>query len=72
MIRSILLIVAVWLIGIGAFAYNARAQSHHGHAENHDWYRLLKQPGTGASCGVARRRGQRVGARRGSHRAGAA
>src|SRR5579864_727794 len=22
----------------------------HGHAENHDWYRTLKQPGTGYSC----------------------
>lgn len=22
----------------------------HGHAENHDWYRNLRQPGTGYSC----------------------
>ena len=22
----------------------------HGHAENHDWYQKLKQPGTGYSC----------------------
>jgi hypothetical protein len=22
----------------------------HGHAENHDWYKNLKQPGTGYSC----------------------
>ena len=22
----------------------------HGHAENHDWYKELKQPGTGYSC----------------------
>lgn len=22
----------------------------HGHAENHDWYKTLKQPGTGYSC----------------------
>lgn len=23
---------------------------NHGHAENHDWYQELKQPGTGYSC----------------------
>jgi hypothetical protein len=23
---------------------------NHGHAENHDWYKDLKQPGTGYSC----------------------
>jgi hypothetical protein len=29
-----------------------RAEGHygHGHAENHDWYKELKQPGTGYSC----------------------
>ena len=28
------------------------SQGHHGqgHAENHDWYQRLKQPGTGYSC----------------------
>jgi hypothetical protein len=25
-------------------------QRDHGHAENHDWYKNLKQPGTGYSC----------------------
>lgn len=25
-------------------------QHGHGHAENHDWYKELKQPGTGYSC----------------------
>ena len=29
-----------------------RGHGHHGqgHAENHDWYKQLKQPGTGYSC----------------------
>lgn len=34
---------------IGLVVGSARAQ-HPGHAENHDWYRDLKQPGTGYSC----------------------
>ncbi len=25
-------------------------QRNHGHAENHEWYKKLKQPGTGYSC----------------------
>jgi hypothetical protein len=39
-----------------AFSFAAMAQDAldgrhgHGHAENHDWYRELKQPGTGYSC----------------------
>ena len=27
-----------------------KAQYGQGHAENHDWYKELKQPGTGFSC----------------------
>ena len=27
-----------------------RARHGQGHAENHDWYQQLKQPGTGFSC----------------------
>ena len=27
-----------------------RGTHGHGHAENHDWYQELKQPGTGFSC----------------------
>jgi hypothetical protein len=39
-----------------AFSFAAMAQDAldgrhgHGHAENHDWYRELKQPDTGYSC----------------------
>ena len=35
-----------------AFAQDAAQDGHHGqgHAENHDWYQELKQPGTGYSC----------------------
>jgi len=29
---------------------NTDGQWGHGHAENHDWYKNLKQPGTGYSC----------------------
>ena len=29
---------------------HAQGQRGQGHAENHDWYKELKQPGTGYSC----------------------
>lgn len=48
--RSVVLLVA--LIGV-AVGFRVLAQDGHygqGHAENHDWYRELKQPGTGYSC----------------------
>ncbi len=43
---------------VASVAFGAVAQDHsavdgqwgHGHAENHDWYKDLKQPGTGYSC----------------------
>lgn len=44
--------VALYLIALLG-AMPAFAQSGHhgqGHAENHDWYQNLKQPGTGYSC----------------------
>ena len=42
--------------GVMAFAQDghspsdARGMHGQGHAENHDWYKQLKQPGTGFSC----------------------
>ena len=40
------------LFGTGAFSPAPAQDGHHGqsHAENHDWYQELKQPGTGFSC----------------------
>ena len=43
---------------VACLALGAAAQDHsaidgqwgHGHIENHDWYKGLKQPGTGYSC----------------------
>jgi len=35
---------------ITAPAYGQIGQHGHGHAQHHDWYRQLKQPGTAASC----------------------
>jgi hypothetical protein len=57
-------VVFLSIAAMAAFAFAAAAQdmSGHrhgdtivgqhgqGHAENHDWYRELKQPGTGYSC----------------------
>jgi hypothetical protein len=49
--------VFAWMFaGAVAFAQdghpldNARGLHGQGHAENHDWYQGLKQPGTGFSC----------------------
>jgi hypothetical protein len=47
---------ATMLVGTPAFAQDGHsfdpAQGRHGqgHAEHHDWYQQLKQPGTGFSC----------------------
>ena len=65
MTKSILFVGAMWLIGLGGFACNARAQtSHHGHGgddgQRHhhpfhqEFYRHWKQPGTTESCCNAR------------------
>ena len=35
-------------VGVRSFAQDGRHGQ--GHAENHDWYKELKQPGTGYSC----------------------
>lgn len=50
----VLLSTLSMLIGINARAQDAHDHSQGdrgiGHAENHDWYKELKQPGTGFSC----------------------
>ena len=43
-------IAAIFLCHIGAGAFAQDGHHGQGHAENHDWYQGLKQPGTGASC----------------------
>ena len=46
--RSVVSIVASTVISLPVLAQDG---SHgRGHAENHDWYQELKQPGTGYSC----------------------
>jgi len=46
--RSVVSIIAVTAI---AWPVIAQQGDHgQGHAENHDWYQQLKQPGTGYSC----------------------
>jgi hypothetical protein len=51
-------VVLIGLVGV-AMGFGAHAQDMHhdytgirgdGHAENHDWYKELKQPDTGYSC----------------------
>jgi len=49
--RSVVLSIA--LLASLAFGLRALAQTANhgeGHAENHDWYKELKQPGTNMSC----------------------
>ncbi len=49
--RSVVVFVIVLLaaaVGLRAFGQDGRHGQ--GHAENHDWYKELKQPGTGYSC----------------------
>ena len=54
--RSVVSIVSFALMAMPASAQVGQpfdqAQGHHGqgHAQNHDWYQELKQPGTGYSC----------------------
>jgi hypothetical protein len=56
--RSVVVFVIVLLavaVGLRVYAQDGRAGvtsgTHgQGHAENHDWYKELKQPGTGYSC----------------------
>ena len=54
-------VLSLSLVVLLALAGNAAAQDRHdghssdgqwgnGHAENHDWYKELKQPGSGYSC----------------------
>ena len=50
-IRSVvfaLTFVIATAVGVRAFAQSGNHGE--GHAENHDWYRELKQPGTNMSC----------------------
>ena len=51
--RTRSVVVSIALLASLAFGLRALAQSGNhgeGHAENHDWYRELKQPGTNMSC----------------------
>ena len=45
-------VVLLALIGVAAGVEAFSQDGHHGngHAQNHDWYQQLKQPGTGYSC----------------------
>ena len=49
-----LLLSSLCIASVGARAQeaheHAEGQYGQGHAENHDWYKELKQPGTGYSC----------------------
>jgi hypothetical protein len=51
-VRSAVIGALLCLVGAPAFAQDG----HHGqgHAQNHDWYKELKQPGTTYSCCNAR------------------
>ena len=53
--RGCLLLSIVWAVtGVGVRAQDAHDHAQggygQGHAENHDWYKELRQPGTGYSC----------------------
>ncbi|MBX9947327.1 MAG: hypothetical protein K2Y40_24860 [Reyranella sp.] len=55
--RLLLVTVLAALIGGPAAAQTPPAGHHgQGHAEHHDWYEKLKQPGTNASCCNAQKR----------------
>jgi len=45
-------VAALWvgLLGPGAWAQDSSGHYGQGHAENHDWYQKLMQPGSKASC----------------------
>jgi hypothetical protein len=54
---GLILLSALWCVGAGAQDAHDHAPYDHaqgqygqGHGENHDWYKELKQPGTGYSC----------------------
>ena len=53
--RYVVSTVAVLFVATSSVAQDGRpgdspGQHGRGHAENHDWYQELKQPGTGYSC----------------------
>ncbi len=53
--RYVVLTVAALFVATSSIAQDGRpgdftGQHGQGHAENHDWYQELKQPGTGYSC----------------------
>jgi hypothetical protein len=49
--RSVVVSVALLAsLSIGPRAFAQSGNHGEGHAENHDWYRELKQPGTNMSC----------------------
>ena len=56
--RLVVLLLALTGIasGVGALSQDGHPPDHaqgmhgQGHAQNHDWYQQLKQPGTGYSC----------------------
>jgi hypothetical protein len=42
--------ISLALVAIAGSAHAQDGHHNHGHAEHHDWYRNLKQPGTTYSC----------------------
>lgn len=59
---AVVLVLAGATAGTPAFAQDGKSADHsghhgQGHAENHDWYEHLKQPGTQASCCKGSRNG---------------
>lgn len=46
----VLLITLVIATAVGPRAFAQSGTHGEGHAENHDWYKELKQPGTNMSC----------------------
>ena len=51
--RTLLFFCVTILLPLGIAAQDHSAidgQHGRGHAENHDWYKDLRQPGTGYSC----------------------
>jgi hypothetical protein len=53
--RYVVSTIAAFFVAASSIAQDGRAddstgQHGQGHAQNHDWYQELKQPGTGYSC----------------------
>jgi hypothetical protein len=48
--RFVVLVIALTGVGTGFGAFSQSGNHGDGHAQNHDWYQELKQPGTGYSC----------------------